>query len=683
MKKFSELFKKYRLRAEFETFTAFGDVLSEKGYIYEDSIFSHWQKGTRIPSSRHLVLKIIEIFIERDALRTRIEANEFLASAGMGYLTDKETGEFRLSTVTQSPFQIPNEIAHFTGREELIGSIIHEIKKGKVIHIFGAPGVGKTTLAIKIAHLLKHEFPDGILWYRMDNTTIKDVMKSTAYVFGEKLHPSNIEIMASFIRSLLSQKKVLLLLDNVEEKSNIHLLLPNSLSSNLIILSKQKNLYIPAASAHIHLKSFTSREVFLLYESILGKQYVRRYHSELNKLCQIVGSLPLAAHIFAHQLGQSRISPADLLNLVQKEEVSLRNLSYEDKNLYITINISYKNLSKSAQAVFLSLGVFEGKDFSSEAITYVNGLSKEKIQIILDELVNISLIERSIDGKYRIHPLVKKFIGEKLNNPYILTLNKISIFAFVIYTIYWVVTQTITNSYNIYNIIFSSSYFVVALWGAVWGIKVSKKWGGIKSTMGKAILFFSFGLFFQVIGQTAYAYYSLFEDIIIPYPSLGDIGYFGTIPLYIIGVFFLAKISGVKIKLSLLKNHFLFLIFAVIALGAGLMLFLQHYVFQWSNPLKVFLDFIYPVGDWFYVVFVMLIYFHLNKTKNNIMKNKILFFVIALFIQFIADSVFIYQANLEIWQGGNVNDYMYLISYLLMTFAILQLNSHMSRVITK
>jgi hypothetical protein len=89
-KSFSELFKKYRLRSEFETYSTFGKALACKGYFYEDSIFSHWQKGKRIPSNRHLILKLIEIFLERRSITTKREANEFIASTGLGYLTEKE-----------------------------------------------------------------------------------------------------------------------------------------------------------------------------------------------------------------------------------------------------------------------------------------------------------------------------------------------------------------------------------------------------------------------------------------------------------------------------------------------------------------------------------------------------------------------------------------------------------------
>jgi len=79
MKKFAELFKKYRLRAEFETIASFSNALSEKGFFYEESIFSHWQKGTRTPTNRQLLLTMLAIFVEREAVKTITQANEFLS----------------------------------------------------------------------------------------------------------------------------------------------------------------------------------------------------------------------------------------------------------------------------------------------------------------------------------------------------------------------------------------------------------------------------------------------------------------------------------------------------------------------------------------------------------------------------------------------------------------------------
>lgn len=87
---FGELFKKYRLKSEFSTLSQFGNALSQEGFIYEDSIYSHWQKNIRVPKDRKLLLTLIKIFIERGGMQTVKNANDFLESAGQGYLTKEE-----------------------------------------------------------------------------------------------------------------------------------------------------------------------------------------------------------------------------------------------------------------------------------------------------------------------------------------------------------------------------------------------------------------------------------------------------------------------------------------------------------------------------------------------------------------------------------------------------------------
>jgi hypothetical protein len=88
---FADLFKKYRLRAEFATHSSFAEALAKKGFFYDHSIFSHWQKGSRVPTNRELVLTITTVFVEKGSIRNKHEANEFLASTGLGYLTENES----------------------------------------------------------------------------------------------------------------------------------------------------------------------------------------------------------------------------------------------------------------------------------------------------------------------------------------------------------------------------------------------------------------------------------------------------------------------------------------------------------------------------------------------------------------------------------------------------------------
>lgn len=97
---FSTLFKKFRLKAGFATLSEFGKTLAEEGYVFEDSIFSHWQKGTRTPKKRSVLLALIKIFIDRVSITSLGEANLLLESAGQGYLTKLE-----LQAITESKLE--------------------------------------------------------------------------------------------------------------------------------------------------------------------------------------------------------------------------------------------------------------------------------------------------------------------------------------------------------------------------------------------------------------------------------------------------------------------------------------------------------------------------------------------------------------------------------------------------
>jgi len=88
---FGNLFKKFRLRSGFVSLRDFGDALSEKGFPFEDSLFSHWQKNTRIPKDRKLLLTTIEIFLENGGITSVRDVNNFLVSTGQGNLTEEET----------------------------------------------------------------------------------------------------------------------------------------------------------------------------------------------------------------------------------------------------------------------------------------------------------------------------------------------------------------------------------------------------------------------------------------------------------------------------------------------------------------------------------------------------------------------------------------------------------------
>ena len=105
MSNFGELFKKYRLRAEFDSLSDFANAFSEKGYFYELSTFCRWQRGKRIPTKRDILFELTLLFVEKGAITAIHEANEFLESAGHGYFTTKELEKLFAFSFTNNPTQ--------------------------------------------------------------------------------------------------------------------------------------------------------------------------------------------------------------------------------------------------------------------------------------------------------------------------------------------------------------------------------------------------------------------------------------------------------------------------------------------------------------------------------------------------------------------------------------------------
>lgn len=230
---------------------------------------------------------------------------------------------------------------------------------------------------------------------------------------------------------------------------------------------------------------------------------------------------------------------------------------------------------------------------------------------------------------------------------------------------------------------FGVAYGSVALLGAIAGLTISKKWGGAKSSIGRAILMFSLGLFAQEFGQVAYWVYVFILKTDVPYPSVGDIGFFGSIPLYIYGASLLGRASGVSLSMKNVLNKIQAFIIPLILLTVSYMMFLRGYEFDWSHPLTVFLDFGYPFGQAIYISIALLAFLFSLKLLGGVMRSKILLVLFALFTQYVADFTFLYQTHNETWHAGGINDYMYLFAYLIMAFGIMNFGTLYNRLQSK
>lgn len=255
------------------------------------------------------------------------------------------------------------------------------------------------------------------------------------------------------------------------------------------------------------------------------------------------------------------------------------------------------------------------------------------------------------------------------NTPFI-----IAIILFLLLTIWWILLHFGILRGDFQNSLFGLGYGLLALFGAIYGLRISRNWGGMKSVFGKSVTLFSLGLLAQEFGQISYAYYVFYKHIEIPYPSIGDVGFFGSIPFYAYGALLLGQAAGVKFSLKSYVNKLQAIAIPLIILFSSYFIFLQGYKFDWSNPLTIFLDFGYPLGEAIYISFALLAFLLSRKILGGVMKYRVLFILCALLIQYLSDFAFLYQAKNGTFVAGGVVDLMYLISYFTMTLALLQLN---------
>lgn len=245
---------------------------------------------------------------------------------------------------------------------------------------------------------------------------------------------------------------------------------------------------------------------------------------------------------------------------------------------------------------------------------------------------------------------------------------------FVVFALWWFLLNpfhpTTNNEYD--RFVWGAFYQLISIFGGLYGLMVSWLWGGRKSLMGRSILVFSIGLLLQAFGQTVYSYYNLYLQVEAPYPSVGDIGFFGSVLFYIYGAMLFVRASGVRLSVKKVFSFIIAIVLPLIMLGFSYYEFLRDYDFSAAGWLQIFLDFGYPLGQAFYVSLAIVALILSYRILGGIMRLPIIILLLALLAQYIADFNFLFQFSRGTWSVAGYGDFLYMFSYLLMTLGLIQ-----------
>jgi tetratricopeptide (TPR) repeat protein len=319
-----------------------------------------------------------------------------------------------------APFQAIADLPYFVGREQalrVVGDVLLQGQHVAICNLHGMGGVGKTSLAVHLAHQLRPFFPDGILWARLDTSDTLSILKAFARAYGEDVSSYyDLNSCASVVRSILADKKALIVLDNAENSQQVRPLLPPTPGKTAVLITTRYDLAIADGMVRFPVEAFdpASGESLALFISFLGKDTVQEWREVLQSIADLLGHLPLAITIAAGRLANGSASIPTFLKQLQQADQRLDILIREDRSVRLSFDLSYRALPSTLQQFFVSLGAFEGDDFGLTAVAHVTQTTLTQAQNMLEQLHRLSLVQIGVSGRYRLHPLLRDYAREHI-----------------------------------------------------------------------------------------------------------------------------------------------------------------------------------------------------------------------------------------------------------------------------
>jgi DNA-binding SARP family transcriptional activator len=319
------------------------------------------------------------------------------------------------------PAQLPATVPDFTGR----GSFVSELgevlasAEGRVMAVSalaGIGGVGKTTLAVHVAHQSRGAFPDGQLYVDLQGAGARAAEPETvlgaflrALGTADSAIPDSLEERAALFRSVLDGRRVLVLLDNARDAAQVRPLLPGTEGCAALITSRVR--MVDLAGAHlVDLDVMSPEEALQLFTKIVGGERVAAEREAALDVVAACGFLPLAIRIAASRLAARRTWTVSVLAAkLADERRRLDELQAGDLAVKATFELGYGQLEPAQARAFRLLGLADGPDMSVAAAAAVLDLPVEETEDLLESLVDTSLLESAAPGRYRYHDLVRLY----------------------------------------------------------------------------------------------------------------------------------------------------------------------------------------------------------------------------------------------------------------------------------
>ncbi len=349
---------------------------------------------------------------------------------------------FLASLPLPTPRQLPRDTVFFAGRQKellQLDRLIFADPEGisgpiVITALTGSGGVGKTALAVHWAHSVKRFFPDGQLYYDLRGYDSSDEPARPDEVVDSFLQSLNVPIASvpqglatrlALYRSILADRKFLVVLDNARDAQQVRPLVPATNQTVLLVTSRStlKSLVAREGAKRISINVLNPDEALGLLELILGADKIDGERDAVSEICRACAYLPLALRIVAEQLlatpnkslaGVSQDLAAeqgrlDLMETGDDEATAIRTI----------FSWSYNLLTAEVARTFRRIGLHPGIDISLPAAAAVSGLTVSQAKKHLSLLSAVHMIEPGDPDRYRFHDLLRLYsleLAEKVDS---------------------------------------------------------------------------------------------------------------------------------------------------------------------------------------------------------------------------------------------------------------------------